>query len=130
MAGSLFDTAEALALDLIQGGTQTVTTPLKLALVTVAGSESAAGTEVVGGSYARQTIAMTAAATSTGTTTSSNSAVITFPNMPTCTVVGFEIWDSSGTPKKLWYDYGITSRPYTLGDAATVAVGAIVTSMG
>ena len=48
--------------------------------------------------------------------------------MPTCNVVGWEIYDSSGTPKKIWYDYGIVPRSYTLGDAATVAIGQIVTS--
>ena len=60
---NLSNTAENLALDWVLGvGTPArPTTPLKVALVTAAGSDTAAGTEVTGGSYARQNLAVAAA---------------------------------------------------------------------
>lgn len=80
-------------LDLLTGnGTYTPSTPLKLALVTVLGTASAAGTEVTGGSYARQTIAFGA---QTGGE-AANSATVTFADLPSGTVVGGAIYDNAG----------------------------------
>ena len=88
MADALTNTAENRLLDWILGLASTApTTPIKVALVTVAGSDTAAGTEVTGGSYARQTL--TVGAASAGAT--SNSADIVFAGMPACTVVGWLI---------------------------------------
>ena len=129
MTGSLFDSAERLLTDLLHGGSQTITTPLKVALVTVAGSDATPGTEVTGGSYARATVTMGAAATSSGTTTSANTAQVSI-QVPAGTVVGWEIWDSSGTPKPLYYDYGITPRTYAAGDFAIFPIGNITYSQG
>lgn len=85
LAGDLLDHLTGVA-------TYTPSTPLHLALVTVLGSASAAGTEVTGGSYARQTI--TFGAQSGGS--ADNSAAITFSAMPAGTVVGGEIYDDAG----------------------------------
>lgn len=127
MANELTDAGELLLLDLINGVTTAapVTTPLKLALLTAQGTDAAAGTEVTGGSYARQTITFGAAANGSA----SNSNAISFAGMPTATVVGFAIYDSSGTPKRLWDFPAGSSRAYTAGDTATVAVGAISVSL-
>lgn len=124
MANELTDAGELLALDLLNGGSQTITTPLKLALLTANGSDSAAGTEVVGGSYARQSITFNAAAA--GSVTNSNAISFT---MPAATVTGWEIYDSSGTPKRLWSGAFGSSVTYTLGNLATVAAGAITLSL-
>lgn len=85
VAGDLLDHLTGVA-------TFTPVTPLHLALVTVLGDASTAGTEVTGGSYARQDIAF--GAQSGGS--ADNSATVTFSAMPACTVVGGEIYDDSG----------------------------------
>ncbi len=128
MANEMTDQAELLVLDLINGVTSAapVTAPLKLALLTAQGTDSAAGTEVTGGSYARQNITFGAA--SGGSASNTNS--ITFSGMPAASVVGFAIYDSSGTPKRLW-EIPRTggTQAVSAGDTVTVAVGAIVVSI-
>lgn len=110
-------------LDWINGvGTPTrPTTPLKVALVTANGDDATAGTEVTGGSYARQTLTVAAAAS--GAT--SNSADIIFSGMPACTVVGVEVWDSAGTPVRLWKNALTASRTVEAGDDFKLSAGDI-----
>jgi hypothetical protein len=128
MADNLSNTAENLALDWILGvGTPTrPTTPLKVALVTANGSDTAAGTEVTGGSYARQNLAVAAAV---GGATS-NSADLVFTGMPAATVVGVEIWDSAGTPVRLWYGPLTASRTVSAGDELVLSAGSLTLSLG
>lgn len=97
------------------------TTPMKLALATTASSASAAGTEVTGGSYARQTIATTTSAGSG----SSNSGVVTFTVMPACTVTHGDIYDSNGTPRRAWWGALTASKVLGSGDSISFAVSAI-----
>lgn len=128
MANELTDAAELLLLDLIDGVTTAapVTGPLKLALLTVQGSDSAAGTEVTGGSYARQTITFGSAAAGAA----SNTNAISFSGMPAASVVGFAIYDSSGTPKRLWEiprTGGATST--SAGDSINVGIGQITVGL-
>ncbi|MFF7329668.1 hypothetical protein [Streptomyces sp. NPDC008150] len=126
MADNLTNTAENRALDWLCGNTTTApTTPLKVALVTANGSDSAAGTEVTGGSYARKN--MTVAAATNGAT--SNSADLVWSGMPAATVVGVEIWDSAGTPVRLWYGALTTSRTTASGDDFKIAAGALALSI-
>lgn len=122
MADNLPDQIENQLLDALVGAASyTVTTPIKLALVTANGSDSAAGTEVTGGSYARQTIAWTAA--SSGEI--HNSAVINFTGMPAATVVGIEVYDSAGTPKRLAYGALTSSKTTASGDTLQFAASSI-----
>jgi len=93
--------------------------------VTANGSDSAAGTEVTGGSYARQTITFDAA--SSGSI--ANNAAISFTGMPACTVVGIEIYDSAGSPKRLAYGPLTASRTVTSGDTVQFASSAITLSL-
>ena len=126
MADNLPDTIENQLLDALVGtSSYSVTTPIKLALVTANGSDSAAGTEVTGGSYARQTIAFDAA--SGGSI--DNNAAISFTGMPACTVVGIEIYDSAGSAKRLAYGPLTASRTVTAGDTVQFASGAITLSL-
>jgi hypothetical protein len=126
MADNLPDLIENQLLDALVGTTAyTVTTPIKLALVTANGSDSAAGTEVAGGSYARQTIAFDAA--SSGEI--ENNAAISFTGMPACTVVGIEFYDNAGSPKRLAYGALTASRTVTAGDTVQFAIGAITLSL-
>jgi hypothetical protein len=123
--GALTTTADNKLLDHINlVASYTPTTPLKLALVTANGSVSAAGTEVTGGSYARQTI--TFAAASGGS--ASNSTDITFTSMPACTVVGLEVYDSAGTPVRLWWGALTSAKTLASGDDIKFPSGNIVTA--
>lgn len=102
------------------------TTPMKLALVTVLGTITAAGTEVAGGSYARQTLAMSAASAGSA----SNSAIITFTNMPAVTVVGVDVYDSNASPRRCWFGPLASARTTAAGDQLQFAVASIVASIG
>ena len=101
------------------------TTPLKVALVTANGSDTAAGTEVTGGSYARQSLSVAAA--SAGAT--SNSADLVFAGMPAATVVGVEVWDSAGTPVRLWYGALAVSRTVAAGDELRITAGSLTLAL-
>jgi hypothetical protein len=92
---------------------------LTIALVTANGTASAAGTEVAGGTYERQTL--TVAAPTGGAT--SNAAEIVFAGMPACTVVGVEVWDSADTPVRFWFGPTDDPRTVTAGDDVRFAAG-------
>ncbi|WP_422664591.1 phage tail fiber protein [Streptomyces sp.] len=126
MSDNLSNTAENRCLDFILGLTSTApTAPLKVALVTAGGSDTVAGTEVTGGSYARQSL--TVGAASSGAT--SNSADVVFTGMPATTVVGVEIWDSAGTPVRLWYGTLAASRTVAAGDELRLVAGSLTLSL-
>lgn len=122
MADNLPNTIENQVLDALVGvAPYSVTTPIRLALMTANGNETTAGTEVTGGSYARQAITFNAA--SGGSMT--NSAVINFTGMPACTVVGIEIYDSAGTPKRIWYGPLQSNKTVASGDTLQFGASAI-----
>lgn len=128
MAGNITDTAENLLLDHILGTTSfTPTGPIKVALMTANGSDASAGTEVVAGgnAYARQTL--TCGASSAGAT--SNSGTLTWSNMPSCTVVGVEIYDSNATPKRLWWGALTANKVVNAGDTLQILTGALTLSL-
>lgn len=126
MADNLPNTIENQLLDALVGtASYTVTTPIQLALMTANGSDSAAGTEVSGGSYARQTIAFSSA--SGGQI--ANNAVINFTGMPAATVVGIEIYDSAGTPKRLAYGALTANKTTASGDTLQFASSSITLSL-
>lgn len=105
-------------------GTATYTAPtgpMKLALETATGTNTAAGTEVTGGSYARQTI--TFAAASSGSAANSNA--ITFTAMPAATVTGVEIYDSAGSPRRHWVGALTASKTVSAGDSLSFAIGSL-----
>ncbi|UBU10028.1 phage tail fiber protein [Nonomuraea gerenzanensis] len=131
MADNLTDTAENLVLDWINGvGSPTrPTTPLKCRLMTANGSDSAGGTEVTnsgGSTYASQNV--TVGAASGGAT--SNTGALTFTNMPAVTVVGVEIWDSAGSPVRLWHGPLAANKTTNLGDTFEIPVGDLDLSIG
>lgn len=127
---SLTDTAEDRTLDWINGvGTPTrPTTPLKVRLMTANGSDSAAGTELAtGGGYTAGGANIVFTAASGGA--SENNAAISWTNMPAATITGIEIWDSAGTPVRLWWGaLSGGSKTVAAGDTFTFAAGAIDTT--
>lgn len=92
---------------------------MKLALLTANGNETSAGTEVTGGSYARQNV--TIGASSSGAQT--NSADITFTLMPSCTVTGWALYDSAGTPFRWRYGALSANKVVNSGDTFTIPAG-------
>jgi hypothetical protein len=126
VADNLSTTAENRALDWILGLASTApTTPLTVALVTANGTDSAAGTEVTGGSYARQNLSVAAAVN--GAT--SNSADLVFTGMPAATVVGVEVWDNAGTPVRLWYGPLAETRAVLAGDELRLPAASLTFSL-
>src|ERR1044072_1052025 len=100
-----------------------ITTPVKLKLVTATGSDSAAGTEVSGGSYAAQTLAMSSATASTRNVT--NSCTVSFTGMPACTVTCIDTADSAGSPLRLVYGGLASSKTVVAGDTISFAASSI-----
>lgn len=126
MADALTNTAENRCLDFLMGLTTTApTAPLRVALVTALGDDATAGTEVTGGSYARQNLSVAAA---TGGATS-NSADLVWAGLPAVTVVGVEIWDSATTPVRLWYGPLVDSRSVGAGDDLRLPAGSLTVSI-
>lgn len=126
MADNLTDVAENGLLSHLFGvASFSITTPIKLALVTENGSDSAAGTEVTGGGYARQDVTFSVPAS--GST--ANSAVINFPDMPAVTVVGIELYDSAGTPKRLVAAPLAAPKSLAAGDTLQFAISQITVSL-
>ena len=92
------------------------TTGMRLALTTTVGTVTASGTEVTGGSYARQALVMVAAG---GAASVSNNAVINFTGMPAVAspgVQGVEIYDNNTTPRRAWFGALTTPRITAAGD--------------
>lgn len=120
---ALTDTAETHVVNWLAGQpTTTPTLPYWLALMTANGDDAVQGTEVSGGSYARQ--AFTFAASPSGDEVS-NEAVIRFENMPAGDVVGVEIYDSAATPLRWYYGPLASTRTITAGDPFEFQAGSL-----
>lgn len=98
---------------------------MRLALATVTGTATTAGTEVTGGSYARQAIAFSAPAS--GAT--SNSGLISFTGMPAVTTTGIDIYDTAGTPVRRAFAALTASKTTASGDTLSFAATAIAASL-
>lgn len=96
-----------------------------LALFTTATSDAGGGTEVTGGSYARQAVTFTAA--SGGAT--ENSGSVTFTNMPGVTVTHAAIMDALTAGNMLFHGALSASQVVTAGASLTFAAGAIDASL-
>lgn len=126
MAGSASNYLENKLID-HSLGTTTFTKPTTVyaALYTVAPSDTGGGTEVTGGSYARQTITFSAA--SSGST--SNNTNVDFNTMPAATVVAVGVLDASTSGNLLYWGTLTTNRTVTAGDSIRIASGALVVSL-
>lgn len=96
-------------------------TTVYLALFTVAPTDSTSGTEVTGGSYARQAETFGSAVSPGGTI--ANSAAVNYTNLPACTIVGGAVMDALTSGNVLFYGALNTPRTVTAGDNLTVAIG-------
>lgn len=124
MAGSKTDALEQRLLDhLFKGGGSPALTALStvyVALFTAVPSDSAAGTEVTGSSYARQAVA--SAAWTRTTSSMANNVEVAFPTVTTTpyTVVGWAIFDALTVGNMLYWG-DTTSTVMNVGDVARFA---------
>lgn len=95
-----------------------------LALFTSNPTDANTGTEVTGGSYARQTI--TFAAASNGT--SATNANVSFSAMPATTVTYWGIYDASTAGNLLYYGQFDSPVTTSSGDTVTVSSGTLTIS--
>jgi len=130
MAANMANAEAARLMDASMGKAAMVapTTPMMLGLFSTTGSASAAGTEVVGGSYARQNLSTALPANSTNGSFTTNAA-INFTNMPATTTTSVEIYDSNGTPRRAWWGALTASKTTGAGDTLSVASGGLVFSL-
>jgi len=120
MAGNLSDYLENKLLDHFLGTTSyTAPASVHVALYTVAPTDSTAGTEVTGGSYARQ--AATFDAASSGAT--QNDSNLDFADMPACTVVAIGIHDASTGGNLLVHGTLTANKSLDAGDTLRIATG-------
>ena len=128
---SLDQTFSNALLDASVGGAFTPpTTPVTCRLMTANGTNTANGTELAtSGGYTSGTGAPTVTfAAASGGSKASNVAV-TVTNMPATTIVGVEIWDAAGTPKRLWWGALTASKTTNSGDTFTIASGSLTLAM-
>jgi|DEB0MinimDraft_6_1074348.scaffolds.fasta_scaffold128497_2 hypothetical protein len=121
MAGNLSDYLENKLLDHFLATTSyTAPSNVYVALMTVAEDDTgSAGTEVTGGSYARQSATFDAAAS--GAT--QNSSNLDFTGMPACTVVGIAIYDASSAGNLLVHGTLTANKTLDAGDTLRIATG-------
>lgn len=131
MADNLTDTIETAGLDWINGvGTPTrPTAPLMCRLMTANGTDSTAGTEVVGDTYTPQDANVGAATTGAA----SNTADIAFSSLDSASnidVVGVELWDSAATPVRVWHGALTATKTVNAGDPFTIPTGDLDLTLG
>jgi hypothetical protein len=108
-----------------------LTAPIRCRLMTVNGSASANGTEVVtGGGYTSGAGAPTTTWAVASAMSQATNAAVTVTNYPRAeTVVGIEIWDSTGTPKRVEFGALSASKTMAAGDTLSFASGAITSAL-
>jgi len=105
------------------------TAPLKLRLMTATGSNTSNGTEASGNGYTTggNTLGSPAfGSNASGISTNSNSVTFTASggNLGGAAIVGIEIWDSAGTPKRI-VQGSITSVTVATGNTLSFAAASI-----
>jgi len=106
------------------------TTPITCRLMTAVGTNTSNGTELAtGGGYTSGTGApQVTFASASGGSMASNIAV-TVTNMPATTINGIEIWDSSGSPRRMWWGPLTSPNTTNSGDTFTIASGSLTLAM-
>ena len=120
MAGNLSDYLENKLIDHFLGtGAYTMPTTIYVGLYTVVPTDAGGGTQVTGGSYARQLA--TFSASSGGAT--SNTTNIDFTGMPAATTVAICIFDAITSGNLLLWGTLTTNKTTDAGDTLRIATG-------
>jgi hypothetical protein len=122
--GALTDDGEVAGLKFLtaQGGTISA---IYVALCTSAPDDASPGTEVSGGSYARQSASFSTPSSGS----CSNSGDLVFTGMPACTVSHIELYTASTSGTRLWYGPLASSKTVSSGDTFTIPAGSLVLSL-
>lgn len=108
------------------------TGPLRCRFMTANGSGTANGTELsTSGGYTSGTGApsLTFASANTSTATAASNSAVNVTNMPAATIVGVELWDSAGTPKRKWWGALAASKTTNSGDTFSIASGSLTAAL-
>ena len=117
---------EAKILDhVLRNTTYTAAATVYLALYTATPNDTGGGTEVTGGSYARNATSFSAA--SGGSI--SNSAIETFTNMPAATVISVGIFDASSGGNLLLYGNLVSNIIVTAASEVEFGIGDITVTL-
>jgi hypothetical protein len=110
-------------------GSDTITGPIHLRLMTANGSDTAAGTELgTSGGYTAGGSALAFAAAASGS--KATNASVSWTNMPSTTLTGCEEWDTSGTPLRIfWAPWSAGTITVGSGNTFTVASGSLTNSL-
>jgi hypothetical protein len=115
-------------------GSLTITFPIRIALLSAAGSQTAAGTQISGGSYVA--VASGAGGISIGanwgaaaSASQAINATVSQTNMPAVTTTSIELWDSNATNKRLEFGNLTASKTTTAGDTLSFASAAITSAI-
>lgn len=111
----------ALLNHIFRAETYTPPNDIYLALYTAGPSDDGTGTEVAGGSYARQVCTYSSAVSPDGKI--SNDITLSFLNMPACTIVGTATCDSLTVGNVLTFDPLSVSRVVVAGENLSVVIG-------
>lgn len=104
-------------------------TPVHVRLMVVNGTATANGTELAtSGGYVSGTGSPTVTFASASGQEATNNVAVTVSNMPACTIVGIELWDSSGSPRRLEIMPLTASKTVNQGDTFNLATGEIQSS--
>lgn len=106
------------------------TTPIHCRLMTANGTNTTNGTELAtSGGYTSGTGAPTVTFAAASAGSKASNAAVTVTNMPATTVNGVELWDSSGTPVRLWWGPLTAAKTTNAGDTFTIASGSLTLAM-
>ena len=108
-----------------------LTGPIHVRLMTANGTATSNGTEVAtGGGYTAAGGAPTVTWAAAASGSQATNAAINVTNYPRAeTVVGIEIWDSTGTPKRVEWGALAASKTMASGDTLSFASGAITSAL-
>lgn len=123
---ALSDYSEKLILDyLMTTGSATRPTNWYVALYTSAPSDAGGGTELSGNGYAREAVTFAAATSGTGTTSNSGAVVFTADGGDWGSVTHMGIHDATSSGNLLWHGALAAAKTVLDGDSLEFAVGNI-----
>lgn len=123
---ALSDYSEKLILDyLMTTGSATRPTNWYVALYTSAPSDAGGGTELSGSGYAREAVTFAAATSGTGTTSNSGAVVFTADGGDWGSVTHMGIHDATSSGNLLWHGALAAAKTVLDGDSLEFAVGNI-----
>ncbi|HHB12213.1 MAG TPA: hypothetical protein ENK62_03325 [Chromatiales bacterium] len=121
---SISDYLENKILDKVLSATDFTVTTVYVSLHTADPGETG-GNEVSGGSYARQSASFGSASAGTA----SNSATLSFTDMPAATITHVGLWDASTAGNFLWGGALTASKTTNAGDTFQIAAGDLDVSL-